>query len=146
MSSCATTWTQQAKVTAADGALGDTFGWSVALHDDTALVGAFAKNSSVGAAYVFGRQGNSLGPAGETGTGGRRSPGQLRLVSSFEPQHCNCRGVWSERKHRRRLVLFAQRHGLDAPGEANRPGWESERLLRILRRGERNPGGRRRFR
>jgi len=53
-----TTWTQQAKLTASDGAKGDTFGWSVALDGDTAIVGAFAKTNSAGAAYVFKRSGN----------------------------------------------------------------------------------------
>lgn len=54
-----TTWTQQAKLTALDGTVGDIFGWSVALDGDTALIGAFAKNSSMGAAYVFERHGSS---------------------------------------------------------------------------------------
>jgi hypothetical protein len=54
-----TTWTQQAKLTASDGAMGDIFGWSVALDGDTAIVGAFAKNNSAGAAYVFKRSGNA---------------------------------------------------------------------------------------
>lgn len=54
-----TTWTQQAKLTAADGATGDTFGGSVALHGDTALIGAFAKNNWAGAAYIFNRQGRT---------------------------------------------------------------------------------------
>ena len=36
-----TTWTQQAKLTASDGAADDCFGDSVALSGDTALVGAY---------------------------------------------------------------------------------------------------------
>ncbi|MGH9380514.1 MAG: hypothetical protein ACRD2Z_07870, partial [Thermoanaerobaculia bacterium] len=50
-------WSQQAKLTADDGAEGDFFGRAVALSGDTALVGAFEAdvdgNSAQGAAYVF---------------------------------------------------------------------------------------------
>ncbi len=57
-----TAWTQQARLTADDGAAGDLFGNSVALSGDTALVGAFFHNSPVsenaGSAYVFTRSGN----------------------------------------------------------------------------------------
>jgi hypothetical protein len=58
-------WTQQAKLTASDGADGDWFGWSVWLSGDgnTALVGAFNKtvgtNAYQGSAYVFARSGSS---------------------------------------------------------------------------------------
>ena len=50
-------WTQQQELTASDGATGDLFGVSVALSSDgnTALVGAYEKNSAQGAAYVFGQ-------------------------------------------------------------------------------------------
>ncbi len=56
------TWTQQARLTAQDGASFDYFGWSVALDGDYALVGAVYGPGSVnpdqGAAYVFVRGGN----------------------------------------------------------------------------------------
>jgi hypothetical protein len=45
------TWIQQAELIASDGAIGDEFGWSVAVSGSTAVVGAFDK--AVGAAYVF---------------------------------------------------------------------------------------------
>jgi hypothetical protein len=48
-------WTQQAKLTAADVAAGDSFGYSVAVSGDTVVVGAFRHNSENGAAYVFTR-------------------------------------------------------------------------------------------
>ncbi len=55
------TWTQQARLTAADGAEGDEFGTSVAISGDTVVVGAsFATvgtNTYQGAAYVFVRSG-----------------------------------------------------------------------------------------
>ena len=52
-----TSWTQQPKITAADGAAGDKFGTSVSINGDYALVGAVGDDSSRGAAYVFKRNG-----------------------------------------------------------------------------------------
>ena len=52
-------WIQQAKLTAADGAEGDHFGWSVALSAEAALIGApgyvTEGGAKAGAAYVFTR-------------------------------------------------------------------------------------------
>ncbi|HUR96910.1 MAG TPA: FG-GAP-like repeat-containing protein [Pyrinomonadaceae bacterium] len=56
-------WTQQAKLSAPDGAAGDTFGFSLAISGDTTVVGAprdqIGSNPSQGSAYVFVRNGNS---------------------------------------------------------------------------------------
>ncbi len=51
-------WSQQAKLTAADGAADDVLGWSVALSGDTAVIGAHFHDNDVngldsGSAYVF---------------------------------------------------------------------------------------------
>ena len=58
-----TTWTQQQKLTASDGALGDDFGYSVAVSGDTAVVTAVfhnaGGNSDQGSAYVFTRSGTT---------------------------------------------------------------------------------------
>ena len=58
-----TTWTQQAELTASDGAAGDHFGGSVSVSGSTALVGApFAQvggNADEGAAYVFVQSGTT---------------------------------------------------------------------------------------
>lgn len=54
-----TSWTQQVKLTAADGAGNDLFGGSVALAGDTALVGAYGDDYEQGSAYVFARSGAS---------------------------------------------------------------------------------------
>jgi len=58
-----TTWSQQAKLTASDGATGDVFGHGVALDGDTALIGAPGADigllSNAGAAYVFVRSGTT---------------------------------------------------------------------------------------
>jgi nucleoside-specific outer membrane channel protein Tsx len=56
------TWSQQAELTAADGAAGDDFGASVAIAGSSAVVGAYGSNSSAGAAYVFVRSGGSWSP------------------------------------------------------------------------------------
>ena len=58
-----TTWAQQQKLTAADGAAGDTFGFSVSRWRETLLVGAPLHDAGgltdAGAAYVFARSGTS---------------------------------------------------------------------------------------
>ena len=58
-----TTWTEQAKLTASDGANGDQFGSSVAIAGDTMVVGSrFGVNgnaTSSGSAYVFTRTGTT---------------------------------------------------------------------------------------
>ena len=51
------TWTQQAKLVAADAESGDQFGHSVAVSGDTVVVGASAENAQRGAAYTFRRSG-----------------------------------------------------------------------------------------
>ncbi len=51
-----TTWSQQAKLTAADGAAGDVFGWSIALSGDTVVITATRnddRGNESGSAYVF---------------------------------------------------------------------------------------------
>ncbi|MGI8855648.1 MAG: FG-GAP repeat protein [Thermomicrobiales bacterium] len=52
------TWTQQRKLTASDGAAGDFFGFvTISADGNTVVVGADARNGVVGAAYVFVRGG-----------------------------------------------------------------------------------------
>ena len=46
-------WTQLATIAAEDGIPGDRLGWSVALEDGAALVGAPGDDESLGAVYVF---------------------------------------------------------------------------------------------
>ena len=47
------TWSQQAKLTADDGAVWDQFGWSVAVSGDTAVIGINGYEDKGGSAYVF---------------------------------------------------------------------------------------------
>jgi len=57
-----TSWSQQAKLTAADGLSSDIFGYSVSISGDYAIVGAYGDDdmgSSSGSAYIFQRSGTS---------------------------------------------------------------------------------------
>jgi len=57
-----TTWKQQAKLLANDGALGDKFGYSVAVGEDTIVIGAYNDDgpfADTGSAYVFVRSGTT---------------------------------------------------------------------------------------
>ncbi|MEP6848399.1 MAG: FG-GAP repeat protein, partial [Acidobacteriota bacterium] len=56
------TWTQQATLLAGDGAVADKFGYSVAISENTIVVGAFNDDSplsNAGSAYVFVRNGTT---------------------------------------------------------------------------------------
>ena len=57
------TWSQQAQLTAADGAAGDLFGSAVAVSGDSAVVGAtgddIGATADQGSAYVFARSGTT---------------------------------------------------------------------------------------
>jgi len=62
------TWSQQAKLTAGDGAGGDQFGSAVAISGERVIVGApfaTAGASQSGAAYVFVRSGTTWSPQGK---------------------------------------------------------------------------------
>jgi parallel beta-helix repeat protein len=57
-----TSWSQQAKITANDGAADDRFGTSVSISGDYAIVGAYGDDdsgSNSGSAYIFKRDGTS---------------------------------------------------------------------------------------
>ena len=58
-----TFWTQQQKLTAADGAASDNFGYSVAISGDTVIIGAVyddvGVNTDQGSAYIFVRNGTT---------------------------------------------------------------------------------------
>ena len=68
-----TSWSQQAELTASDGAAWDSFGWSVALSGGTVLVGApvhpVGSNTYQGAAYVFTGSGTSWSQQAELTAG-----------------------------------------------------------------------------
>ena len=57
-----TSWIQQQKLTASDGTAGDSFGWSVSISGDTAIVGSYRDSdngSESGSAYIFVRSGTT---------------------------------------------------------------------------------------
>lgn len=58
-----TTWTEQAKLVPTDGANGDSFGYNVAIDNDTVMIGAtgakIGTNSYQGAVYAFTRSGTT---------------------------------------------------------------------------------------
>ncbi|MDP6053292.1 MAG: FG-GAP repeat protein, partial [Candidatus Latescibacteria bacterium] len=57
-----TNWTQQTKLTALDGGVGDAFGYSVSIAGDYAIVGAYLDEDPgflTGSAYIFTRSGES---------------------------------------------------------------------------------------
>jgi len=60
------TWTQQAKLVANDGADGDNFGYNVAISGDTIIVGAYTDDvgadANQGSAYIFIRNGSNWSP------------------------------------------------------------------------------------
>ena len=57
--STAGSWSQQAILTASGGAIGDLFGKSVAIYENTICVGASGANSSTGKIYIFTRSGTT---------------------------------------------------------------------------------------
>ncbi len=58
-------WGQTAKITAADGATDDHFGWAVAVSGDTAVVGALYDDDN-GSAYIFSRNEGGADNWGQT--------------------------------------------------------------------------------
>ena len=50
-------WSEQAKLLASDGEADDWFGFSVAVDDDTAIIGAPTNDDDIGQAYIFTRSG-----------------------------------------------------------------------------------------
>jgi hypothetical protein len=52
-----TNWSQQAYLKPSNTAANDRFGWAVATSGDTVVVGAYARSSGTGAAYIFTRSG-----------------------------------------------------------------------------------------
>lgn len=97
------TWSQQAKLTANDGAAGDFFGWKAALDGDQLLIGApmddRAAGADVGSVYRFVRTGGvwnqlaallaSDGAAGDQFGGAVLLSGNLAIVGAAKDDHPN---------------------------------------------------------
>jgi uncharacterized repeat protein (TIGR01451 family) len=65
-----TTWSEQKKLTASDGATSDGFGSAVSVSFDTAVVGAPTDGTFVGAAYVYVRSGTAWTEQQKLASGG----------------------------------------------------------------------------
>jgi len=59
-----TIWTQEAKLTASDASANDSFGFSVSISGDTAIVGSLDDNSK-GSAYIFAKDQGGVNNWGE---------------------------------------------------------------------------------
>ncbi len=74
-------WSEEAKLTASNGAANDSFGWAVALDGDVALVGATSGGlgavNDAGAVYAFERDGDLWVPAAEF------TPGDVKAGDGF---------------------------------------------------------------
>src|SRR6202011_1058308 len=67
------TFSQVTELTATDTASGDQFAYSIKISGDTAVVGAYQKNSSTGAAYIF-----------ERNQGGAENWGQVKELTASD--------------------------------------------------------------
>jgi uncharacterized repeat protein (TIGR01451 family) len=94
------TWSQQGKLTAADGAANDYFGYSVAVENDTALISASSDDDSgldSGSAYVFTRSGSAWsqqakmlaadGAAGDQFGCAVALSGETALIGAYRTDH-----------------------------------------------------------
>jgi len=106
------TWTQHAKLVAADAAVGDSFGYAVAISGGYAVVGAYkdgcALGSDCGSAYVFGHDSDSSWTqiaklvADDAGAGDRFGldvaiDGPLAVVGAYRDDDCGgAVVVWGE--------------------------------------------------
>ncbi len=81
------TWTEQAKLTASDGASGDVFGRSVAVAGDAVLVGSWlddAIGTDSGSAYVFTRNGSTWTESQKLATSDAASNDELGLSVAID--------------------------------------------------------------
>lgn len=83
-----TTWTQQARLIAADRATGDAFGWSVALSGNTAVVGADGKNTTAGVdagnAYIFTRSGSTWSQQAKLAAGSAQANARFGVAVAID--------------------------------------------------------------
>jgi hypothetical protein len=52
-------WTEQEKILSSDGSPGDSFGCSVSIAGNYAIIGAYEENGGMGSAYIFSRSGSN---------------------------------------------------------------------------------------
>lgn len=96
-----TTWTEEAKLTASDGA---NIGWSVAVSGDTAVIGNSSTSGGPKAIYVFVRSGTTWA-----------QEAKLTTSNGAKWEHCYCRHAWWLG-----LRVCTQRDNVGAGGQTRR--------------------------
>ena len=119
-------WTQQAKLTASDGAAGDDFGFSVAVSGDTAFIGIHYDDDNgynSGSAYVFVRSGGVWKEQAKltaSDAAGGDYFGHSVAVSGDTAVHRGVRGQRRWPRFRLGVCVRAYGHHLVAGGQAHR--------------------------
>jgi len=108
-----TTWSQQGnKLTGSGETAGDYFGGAVALSSDgnTALIGAYDDNNTIGAAFVFTRSGTTWSQQGSKLTGtGEVGQGQFGVsVALSGDGNTALIGAWSDASHSGTAFVFTR--------------------------------------
>ena len=144
-----TTWTEQQKLLASDGAAGDYFGFSVSVSGDTVVVGASLDDTpggvDAGSAYVFVRSGTtwteqqkllaSDGAAGDDFGYSVSVSGDTVVVGASARRHAGRRGCGLG------VRVRALGDDLDRAAEAPGLGRSGDDSLRLLGVGLRGHGG-----
>jgi len=108
------TWTQQAKLNASDGAASDDFGVSVSVYGNTAVIGALGDDRNKGSAYVF-----SLGTSPEA---------DIR----FDPTSKDIKVYNKETGSEASYIILPTKKGKDRkemPDEDGEKGWELRQYM-----------------
>jgi hypothetical protein len=125
-------WTQQAKLANQDPAIGDYFGWSVAISGDTAVVGALGDKGN-GSVSIFARSGagwplqqklegsaaadrfgNTVGISGDTlvvGVNNVDTSNPANLLRQQVNVYVRSAGVWQPQQNLQAAIRFGIRHG-----------------------------------
>jgi len=113
-------WGEQAKLTASDAAAQDFFGNSVAVHGDTALIGAYGKEGNgreYGAAYVFSCADVAITEyAAKLVCGPQHDPKNLRLVRGLYGTAINIHNPGEQ------PTTFKKKLALTFPPDEQKPG------------------------
>lgn len=128
-----TIWTEQAKLTASDGATLDSFGRSVALSGETAVIGALfddlASTNDAGSAYVFTRAGTVWSQQAKlTASDAAASDrfgisvalsGDTALIGSYQDDHAGGNNAGSAYAFTRSGIVWTQQAKLTAAAAAD---------------------------
>ncbi|MHC4647274.1 MAG: FG-GAP repeat protein [Planctomycetota bacterium] len=110
-----TSWSEQAKLTASDGAAGDYFGISISISGDYAIVGAWEDDDRAGSAYIFKRSGTSWSEQAKL-TASDGAAGDLFGVSSISGDYAIVGAKWDD--DRAGSAYIFRRYGTSWPQQA----------------------------